>query len=301
MAFDVLSQFGRRGSDATFRQFIDNQLVTFDTSLPPSPVHALAKPLKEDVQQVTERHQRLQPARIQQRTMKQNIQFDPCLQIASRPELLDELPQSRLNRRILFHSSHDMRQHSGFKNHAAVDELLRIGLQQAAMKAQMLREPLHVNASDGQPDTGLRFDNAEKLQRLGGFAKTESTDAERLGQLSFRGQPITWRQLLFNDISLDLTSHLIAANEFTISLETWNSLTADQQATMQGCADRFEAALDAITLEQEARLRGEFEAQGIVVYEPDNAAFRAHVFEVYRNSPYSANWPEGLLEAISAL
>lgn len=116
------------------------------------------------------------------------------------------------------------------------------------------------------------------------------------------GFPAT-RSMRFDELitHMGLTSHLIAANEFTISLEKWNSLTPEQQATVQGCADRFEAALDAVTLEQEARLRGEFEAQGIVVYEPDNAAFRAHVHEVYRNSPYSADWPEGLLEAISAL
>jgi len=116
------------------------------------------------------------------------------------------------------------------------------------------------------------------------------------------GFPAT-RSMRFDELitHMGLTSHLIAANEFTISLEKWNSLTADQQAQVQTCADQFEAALDAITLEQEASLRGEFEAQGIVVYEPDNAAFRSHVFEVYRNSPYSADWPAGLLEAISAL
>lgn len=116
------------------------------------------------------------------------------------------------------------------------------------------------------------------------------------------GFPAT-RSMRFDELitHMGLTSHLIAANEFTISLEKWNSLTADQQAQVQTCADQFEAALDAITLEQEARLRGEFESQGIVVYEPDNAAFRSHVFEVYRNSPYSADWPAGLLDAISAL
>lgn len=116
------------------------------------------------------------------------------------------------------------------------------------------------------------------------------------------GFPAT-RSMRFDELitHMGLTSHLIAANEFTISLAKWNSLTAEQQERVQSCADNFEAALDAITLEQEGRLRAEFEAQGIVVYEPDNAAFRAHVHEVYRNSPYSADWPEGLLDAISAL
>lgn len=116
------------------------------------------------------------------------------------------------------------------------------------------------------------------------------------------GFPAT-RSMRFDELitHMGLTSHLIAANLFTISMTTWNEMTAEQQAQVQTCADSFEAALDAVTLEQEGTLRGEFEAQGIVVYEPDNAAFREHAFEAYRNSPYSANWPEGLLEAISAL
>ena len=56
-----------------------------------------------------------------------------------------------------------------------------------------------------------------------------------------------------------------------------------------------------MTLDQEATLRGEFEAQGIDVYVPDNAAFQAHVTEVYMGSSYSADWPAGLVEAISGL
>jgi TRAP-type C4-dicarboxylate transport system substrate-binding protein len=114
------------------------------------------------------------------------------------------------------------------------------------------------------------------------------------------GFPAT-RSMRFDELitHMGLTNHLIATNMFSISAQKWNSLNAEQQATVQRCALEFQAALDAITLEQEARLRAEFEAQGIDVYEPDNAAFRAHVHEVYRNSPYSAHWPPGLLEAIS--
>jgi len=116
------------------------------------------------------------------------------------------------------------------------------------------------------------------------------------------GFPAT-RSMRFDELitHMGLTSHLIAANLFTVSLSKWNSLTPEQQAQMQSCADGFQAALDQITLEQEASLRGEFEAQGIDVYEPDNAAFRARVLEVYSASPYAADWPEGLLDAVSAL
>lgn len=116
------------------------------------------------------------------------------------------------------------------------------------------------------------------------------------------GFPAT-RAMRFDELvtHFGLTSHLIAANQFTISERKWQSLTPEQRERVQSCAMNFQAALDQITLDQEARLRGEFEAQGIDVYEPDNDAFRARVFEVYRNSPYSADWPAGLLEAISGL
>ncbi|WP_298494700.1 TRAP transporter substrate-binding protein DctP [uncultured Maritimibacter sp.] len=98
-----------------------------------------------------------------------------------------------------------------------------------------------------------------------------------------------------------MTAHLIAANEFTISLDKWNSMTEGQQAKVQECADNFEAALDAETLKLETEKRAEIEAAGVTVYQPDNAAFQEHVLGVYRDSKYSADWPEGLVDAISAI
>ncbi|GKY86516.1 TRAP transporter substrate-binding protein DctP [Sinisalibacter aestuarii] len=100
---------------------------------------------------------------------------------------------------------------------------------------------------------------------------------------------------------MGLTSHLIAANEFTISLSKWNSMSPEQQETVQGCADNFQAALDQVTLDQENELKDQFIANGINVYMPDNQAFQDHVLQVYRDSKYSADWPEGLVEAIVAV
>lgn len=116
------------------------------------------------------------------------------------------------------------------------------------------------------------------------------------------GFPAT-RSMRFDELitHMALTNHLIAANEFTISLSKWNSMTGEQQERVQTCATQFEAALDQVTLDQEATLRGEFEAQGIDIYVPDIPAFQRHVTEVYMASPYSADWPAGLVEAIGAL
>lgn len=111
------------------------------------------------------------------------------------------------------------------------------------------------------------------------------------------------RNMKFDEVinHIGKTSHLIAANLFTISMSKWNSMSEDQQATVQGCADNFEAALDQVTLDQEAEFETDMIANGLDVYMPDNAAFQSHVIEVYQNSKYSSDWPEGLIDEILAV
>ncbi len=70
---------------------------------------------------------------------------------------------------------------------------------------------------------------------------------------------------------------------------------------MQDCAGNFEAAVDNAIIEEENDLKEQFIANGIDVYMPDNQAFQDHVLQVYRDSKYSADWPEGLVEAIVAV
>jgi TRAP-type transport system periplasmic protein len=98
-----------------------------------------------------------------------------------------------------------------------------------------------------------------------------------------------------------LTGHLIANNQFTISMSKWNSMTPDQQSKVQECALNFEAALDKETIRQEAELVEFFKGEGLEVYTPDKEAFRNHVLEKYKASKFSADWPEGLLDKINAL
>ncbi len=115
------------------------------------------------------------------------------------------------------------------------------------------------------------------------------------------GFPAT-RGMKFDEVinHIGKTAHLIAANEFTISLAKWNSLNADQQATVQSCAKNFEAALDKITLDQEASLEADMVSKGMDVYTPDLAAFVANVKKVYAEEGQDADWPAGLYDAINA-
>lgn len=63
----------------------------------------------------------------------------------------------------------------------------------------------------------------------------------------------------------------------------------------------FQDALDVDTIAQKAELVTFFEEPGLNVYEPDKEAFRNHALEVFRNSKYSTDRPEGLLEKINGL
>ena len=98
-----------------------------------------------------------------------------------------------------------------------------------------------------------------------------------------------------------LTHHVVANNLLSIADSTWKTLNADQQAKLQTCATSYREKLDKVMLGQEAELVDFFKEQGLKVYDPDRDAFRTHVLDVYKNSKYAKDWPEGLLDKINAL
>lgn len=116
------------------------------------------------------------------------------------------------------------------------------------------------------------------------------------------GFPAT-RSMKFDEVlsHIGKTGHLIAANELTISMSKWNSLNAEQQAKVQECAKNFEAALDKITIDQEAELEADMIKNGMVIYTPDLASFVANVKKVYAEEGQDADWPAGLYDAINAI
>ncbi len=136
------------------------------------------------------------------------------------------------------------------------------------------------------------------------LAFTEVYTALQTGAIDGQDNPLPAdRAMKFYEVTdqIILTGHLIAANQFSIGLEKWNSLTEGQQAKVQECALNFQNALDQSTLDQEAELVDFFVGEGLKVYEPNKEAFRNHVLDYYMNSQYSADWPEGLLDVINGL
>jgi len=115
------------------------------------------------------------------------------------------------------------------------------------------------------------------------------------------GFPAT-RAMKFDEVlnHIGKTAHLIANNQFTIAKSKWDSMNADQQAKVTECAKNFEAALDAVAVEEERMLEKDMVANGIVVYTPDLGAFAENVKTVYAAENQDADWPEGLYDAIQA-
>lgn len=98
-----------------------------------------------------------------------------------------------------------------------------------------------------------------------------------------------------------LTSHLVDLNYIAFSLETWNSLTPEQQMTVQRAADAAAAYGRLKQLDKENNLADFIRSQGVEIYTPDLEAFRTHVQSQYVGSETAAAWPEGVLERINAL
>ena len=98
-----------------------------------------------------------------------------------------------------------------------------------------------------------------------------------------------------------LTSHLVGYDLLTVNLKTWSALAPARQAAFQAAADKAIKWSTAEHLKREAELADGFKKQGLEVYAPDVAAFRAHAQKVYLASEEAKSWPPGMLEKINAL
>jgi len=98
-----------------------------------------------------------------------------------------------------------------------------------------------------------------------------------------------------------LTSHLVAFDILTMNLKAWNGLGAAKQKTFQAAVDKATAWSTAEHLKREAELANSFKQQGLDVYVPDIAAFRANAQKVYLASDEAKAWPKGMLDKVNAM
>jgi tripartite ATP-independent transporter DctP family solute receptor len=178
-----------------------------------------------------------------------------------------------------------------------------------------LRQPkseLTVMTPDDLAGVNLRMPGTDAWQFLGKalganptpMAFTEVYTALSTGSVDGQDNPLpTVVDAKFYEVTnqIVLTSHLVDLNYIALSMETWNSLTPEQQEKVQEAADAAAELARQNQLQKEDELVSFLEEQGLEVYEPDVAAFRDHVQKMYLESEYAETWPEGVLEKINAL
>ena len=174
------------------------------------------------------------------------------------------------------------------------------------------REELDVQTPADLAGVNLRMPGTDAWQFLGKalgasptpLAFSEVYTALSSGAIDGQDNPLpTVVDKKFYEVTkqISLTSHLVDLNYIAFSKATWDSLTPDQQITVQRAADAAASWGRLKQLDKENNLADFIRSQGVEIYTPDLAAFRSHVQSQYVGSEAAASWPEGVLDKINAL
>ena len=174
------------------------------------------------------------------------------------------------------------------------------------------RDEVDVQTPEDLAGINLRMPGTDAWQFLGKalganptpMAFTEIYTALQTGSVDGQDNPLpTVVDAKFYEVTCQvaLTSHLVDLNYIAFSKAVWDGLTPEQQATVQEAADAAAQSGREKQLAKEEELVAFLTENGLELYEPDLAAFRAHVQEQYQGSEFAASWPEGVLEQINAL
>lgn len=236
------------------------------------------------------------------------------------PDLYNQVPESAVLATAYLYSDYDHMRRVWASD--VLDELLDAIQEKAGIKVLdnnyigtrqvNLKGDKVIMTPEDMAGIKLRMPGGEVWQFIGSalganptpVAFTEVYTALQTGAVDGQDNPYTGTQRMkFYEVTdqIVLTNHLVANNLFSIAREKWDSLTESQQETLQSCAIVYREAFEARIVEDEQNLKEFFENEGLKVYDPDRKAFRDHVLEVYANSKYAEDWPEGLIDAISAL
>ena len=175
-----------------------------------------------------------------------------------------------------------------------------------------LKPTKKINTPADMAGIKLRMPNGDAWQFLGtalGANPTPMAYAEvytglQTGAIDGQDNPLpNVENMKFYEVmkQIVLTSHLVGYDLLVISKTAWDAMTPEQQASVQAAAS---AAIDMSQekhIAREVELLDKFKAGGLNIYEPDVAAFRAHVQEQYLQSELAKSWEAGIVEKINAL
>jgi len=135
-------------------------------------------------------------------------------------------------------------------------------------------------------------------------AFAELYTALQTGAVDGQDNPLpTSRTMRFHEVTTQfvLTGHVVAYDLLCMSARFWDGLSEAQRSAVQAAADRAIAFSTERHQAQEQEMIAFFRSQGLEVYEPDVAAFRAEAQRRYLASPQAQAWPAGILDRIAAI
>ena len=175
-----------------------------------------------------------------------------------------------------------------------------------------LRTEGKVMTPDDLKGLNLRMPGTEAWQFLGTalganptpMAFTEVYTGLQSGAIDGQDNPLpTDKDKKFHEVTkqIVLTGHLVDMNFYAFSKKVWDKLTPEQQDAVTTAARKAADWTTQKIVANEAELVDFFKAEGLDVYEPDVEVFRTHAQNMYLESDFSSNWPEGLLDRINAV
>ncbi len=175
-----------------------------------------------------------------------------------------------------------------------------------------LKPRRRINTPADMAGMKLRMPPGETWQFLGEalganptpVAFAELYTALQSGTVDGQDNPLpTSRTMRFHEVTTQfvLTSHLVAYDLLSVSSRLWDALTPAQRQSIQAAADKAIAQSTQRHIAQEQEMVSYFRSQGLEVYEPDVAAFRAEAQRRYLASTQSQGWPAGILDQIAAV
>lgn len=174
-----------------------------------------------------------------------------------------------------------------------------------------LREKRVVNTPEDLAGVNLRMPGSDTWQFLGRALGANPTPMAfnevylglQTGTIDGQDNPLpTVRAAKFYEVTeqIVLTSHLVDSLFFAMAKPFWDGLTPAQQIRVKNAARAAVEFNDQNVLLEEQDNVAFLKEQGLEVTTPNVEAFRNRVQQMYLESEFSKDWPEGLLDKINA-
>lgn len=174
----------------------------------------------------------------------------------------------------------------------------------------LLRETRDVKTPADMAGLKLRMPGSETWQFLGNALGANATPlafeevylAMQTGTIDGLENPLPDAMAAkFYEVSKQvvLTGHMVANVFFTLSNGFWDGLSEDERKTVEAAEVVAKTHNDDGVVATEKDAAGFFEGKGVVVTQPDVAAFRDQVQKKFLESEFAKSWPEGMLDRIN--